>query len=343
MPEFAHPWFLILLLLVPIAGWWWRRIPRPAIVYPTAGPLESLPLGRVRRARWVGTACRLGGLVFLTLAVAGPRWPDRGSRLPAEGIAIEIALDVSGSMGERDFIWGGKPATRLKAAQEVFRLFLAGGQSPDGIVLKGRHDDPVGLVAFARWPETACPLTLSHSAVLQIMDGQRPRTLPAESQTNIGDALAWALHRLESGPTLRRVMILISDGEHNVPPPALTPRQAAQLAAAEHVPVYTIDAGPDVARDRKGNAGAGSEYTIRASGQASLKAIASITGARYFRARDVEGLLQACREIDRLERAPVQSFLYRKYYEAYPWFGLAAFTLWGSIFLLDRTFWLTVP
>ena len=163
-------------------------------------------------------------------------------RLPVEGIAIVMALDVSGSMGERDVSWHGERITRLDAAKRAFRLFVEGGDAA-GTHLPGRGGDLIGLVAFAVHPEDTCPLTLSHDALLQLMAAEEPHTLP-DTATNIGDALAWSLTKLAAAGDRRKVLILLSDGEHNVPLPALTPRQAGQLAANLGVPVYTIDAGP---------------------------------------------------------------------------------------------------
>ena len=53
-------------------------------------------------------------------------------------------------------------------------------------------------------------------------------------------------YRLKAGGR-RKVLVLLSDGEHNVPPPALKPRQAAQLAGNLDVPIYVIDAGGEAA------------------------------------------------------------------------------------------------
>src|SRR5262249_6471638 len=204
-----------------------------------------------------------------------------------------------------------------------------------------------GLVTFATWPETACPLTLSHSVLLRMLDDDeapaiKPRTVPTESQTNIGDALAWGLHRLDSARTARKVIVLLSDGAHNVPAPALTPRQAAQLAANQRVPVYAIDAAGE-ANVEEGDAGAKTAADIRAGGIRTLQTVAQLTGGRYFRARDTESLLAVCREIDRLERKEIESFIYRRYDEGYPWFGLAALACWGLVVALETTVWRRLP
>ena len=90
-------------------------------------------------------------------------------------------------------------------------------------------------MTFATYPEVVSPLTLSHGVLIQLLEGERPRPLD-ESQTNIGDAIAEGLMRLEeSGENRRKVLILLSDGEHNFAGPAgsptWTPRLAAQRAA----------------------------------------------------------------------------------------------------------------
>jgi Ca-activated chloride channel family protein len=288
----------------------------------------------------------------LVLALAGPRWPDLRTRIDTEGIALVMAVDVSGSMAERDFDWDGEPVSRLEAVKKVFRLFVTGGRGADGARFEGRPTDLVGLVTFATRPEKSCPLTLSHSAPLSLLEAEEPRSLPGESETNLSDALTLGLHRLQSAGTRRKVLVLLTDGEHNVPQPrsGWTPRQAAQVAASLGVPVYTIDAGGS------GAAGVGpgeapptsiprsaSSPEVRAQAVQTLKDIARISGGRYFTAHDTASLLEACRTIDRLERTDIHSFQYRRYHEAYPWLGLASFVFFVTALTLDLTVWRRLP
>src|SRR5438309_1014641 len=89
--------------------------------------------------------------------------------------------------------------------------------------------------------QAAGPLTL------RALDASEPLSVPGESETNISDALAVALQRLENAGPRRKVLILLTDGEHNVNPiggrrpkpdgkdktdelPGWTPRQLGQLA-----------------------------------------------------------------------------------------------------------------
>ena len=114
--------------------------------FKRSGPI----IGNIDTVR--GLACLL-----LVLACAGPRRPDLRTRLPAEGIAIMMAIDVSGSMATPDVLWnpGSPPVSRLDAAKNSFKLFVGGGEAPDGTNFEPRPGDSIGLVKFAAVPQTA--------------------------------------------------------------------------------------------------------------------------------------------------------------------------------------------
>jgi len=337
MPDLVYPLALILLLGVPPLVWWWLRPGRGAMRYPDTRPLSALPPGRSRVARRGGAALRGAGLALAVIALAGPRWPDAGSRIPTEGIAIAMVLDVSGSMAETDFTWQGERISRLDAAKRAFRLFVEGGSGPDGEQLEGRPNDLVNLVVFGTRPESVCPLTLNHEVLLQLLNEQQPRGA-LEGQTNIGDGIAWALIRLQSAGPRRKVIVLLTDGEHNVPPPALKTRQAAQLAGNLGIPIYAVDAGSDEPAAKEQGA-SGSSAVDRMNARKVLQDIAKITGGVFFEARDARSLVSAASRIDELEKQQTLSFQYRRYHDLYPWFGLAALACWVLVVVLEATFW----
>jgi len=336
MPSFAHPWSLLLLPLAALVAWGWLRRPRTALRVPGVDPFAELPAGRATRARRGGAILRGLGVAALVLAIAGPRWPDPGTRLTSEGIAIAVVVDVSSSMAESDFPWGGSTIPRLTAAKRAFRLFVSGGEEND-ITLPGRAADEIGVVAFALHPEDACPLTLDHATLLQLLDAEEPRGVP-DTGTNIGDAIAWGLNRLSAAGDRRKVLVLLSDGEHNAPAPALTPRQAAQIAANRGIPVYTIDAGGPAAPDARPE-----DIAARALGRKALESVATMTNGRCFVAHDAAALLAACAAIDRLERKPIESFQYRRYAEGYPACAAIALACFAAVLGLEATRWRRVP
>ncbi|GIW82776.1 MAG: aerotolerance regulator BatA [Gemmatales bacterium] len=346
MFDFARPWWLVLVIVAAGAVWLWRRRRPGAISFSLAARLQTA--GDARGYRGGGSLLRFLILLLLVCTIAGPRLADVGSRIPTQGIAIAVVLDVSGSMGETDFIWSSEPITRLEAAKRTLRLFVAGGEGPNGETFAGRPNDLVALVTFATWPESRCPLTLSHSVWLKMLEDEKPRSVPGESESNLSDALALALYRLEKAPVERKVILLISDGEHNVEKPqsGWTPRQAAQVAAALGVPIYAIDTGGDFqASDSPEEKPKNPELRakIRENAKQTLKAISQRTSGRYFEGRNVSSLVGIYQQIDRLEKNQIESYHYLRYHEAYAWFGMAALGLLITLHVLEATYWRKLP
>ena len=309
MPRFDHPWLLVGLPLLWLAAAFIWRVRRPAIVFSDLRLFRGLPRGRshwMRRCRFAA-AC-LGGTSIL-LAAAGPRLP-LPTRLTAEGIALMFVVDVSGSMFQRDRDWHGEVITRLAAATQVLELLIEGGVGPGGEIFPGRANDLMGLVVAASYPETEIPLTLSHRAITDRLRGETPRTLE-EGQTNLGDAIAEALARLETARTKQRVIVLLSDGEHNFPGPAGSPSWspliAAQRAADLGVRIHAIDTGGS----------APLQPEVRARGQETLRLIAERTGGLWAVAdnvsnssRSVKGSMKSSdSDLTHHASAPIERFM----------------------------------
>jgi Ca-activated chloride channel family protein len=349
MLHLGHPIYLLLLLLLPPLVWLHLRQRGRAVPHPSLALFIGLPVGRSNLARYGGLTLRVLGLALLALALSQPRWPDLRTRLDTEGIAIMMVLDTSGSMAERDFDWSGEPVSRLEAVKRVFRLFVAGTASgvrlPDGTAgqLEGRPGDLIGLVSFGTRPEAVCPLTLSHTTLLRLLDAEQPHIVPGESETNLSDAVTLGLARLKSAGPRRKVLILLTDGEHNQSTTRSnwSPQQTAGLAASLKIPLYTIDAGNEspAAADLPATPPA----EVRAQAVETLQRMAAVSAGEYFTARDTNGLLRACRKIDQKERTSIASFQYRKYHEGYPWFALASFVLFVLALCLERTIWRRLP
>jgi Ca-activated chloride channel family protein len=338
--QFSQPLLLLLLLALPVFVWRQIRRRRAALRFPDTSLLKQLPAGRSVWVQRISLSLSSLAVAALIIAVAGPRWPDPGSRIPAQGISIGLVLDVSGSMAEEDLHWQGEAISRLEAVKKVFRLLVAGGEDGQGHSFPGRSNDQIALTVFATRPDTICPLTLSHSVLLQLLDSQQPRTSPTEARTNIGDALAWSLDRLPASGPGEKILVLFTDGEHNVPAPALTPRQAAQLAGNLKVPIYVIDAGKETAANGPEATG---ETVNRQRAKKMLQEVAEISKGRYFEADSMATLLEVTQEIDQRTRAPLQSYVYRRYHEGFTWFALAAFLLLILLLILETTVWRRIP
>jgi len=315
--QFASGWALLFLLVLP-AWWIWRRRRRShAIVFSRVAALARGP----RAGR--GVTRLLFGLRNLVLlasivALARPRSGARAEDVSSEGINVVIAFDISSSMLAQDF----QPQNRLEVAREKVRQFVG-----------MRKSDRIGIVAFSGEALTQVPLTTDYPVVNAAINNLQPGQL--EDGTAIGTAIATAANRLKDAPGPSRVMVLLTDGVNNRG--AIDPRTAARAAAALGIRIYTIGVGTEgMAPVPVGRGLFGLRYEMRPVeiDDALLTEVARVTGGRYFRARDAAALDRITREIDRLERVPVQTRTYVRFTELYRWpLALAALALTVGILL----------
>lgn len=321
--ELRDPWFLVAALAAPLLLVLIRRGAGSALFSSTA-LAERAP--RSLRARLGATPAILliASALAIAVALSGPRRGDATTRVTREGIALMIVIDRSGSMDARDFERDTE-INRLQTVQRVFRSFLTG---PDGRAR--RPDDLIGAIAFGRYPDSICPLTLDHGSLAAIVGDLEVLRDREESATAIGDALALAVERLREHPARSKVAIVLTDGEDNAS--LIDPRTAAEIAASHGVRVYTIGAG----RDGRALFPVWNPLLQRAELQPRLfeldeellQGIADATGGRFFPAEDGAALEAVVAEIDRLERSEITEVRYLRYTEFFP------AVLWTALGLL---------
>jgi len=287
---FRDPLWLLLLLALPVLGLLWRK---HRTVLPFAGaPLlgGDLPSGGARlprslRQRFVAVP-RLLELGAVALAVTALARPVQHVPLPPERLGLDVLLcvDISSSMAANDLAAG---RTRHEVGIELAAEFV-----------QQRHDDQVGFVTFARYPDLRCPPTLDHAAVAELL---RAVVLVGkdspEDATGIGTAVARAAEVLARSKAKGKVIVLLTDGEENVAttetPNEIAPLHAAQLCAAVGVRVHGIVVG----RGSQKPDGRFVELDTTA-----VRQLATQTGGRFFLARDGTALQQVYRDIDALEK-----------------------------------------
>ncbi len=290
---FARPWLLLLLGLIPLWLYLFRRR-RPVTVRIADGALADRVAGRQWPAH-LPIAFRTLALTGLAFAVAGPRLPGDRTTVRKEGISIVITVDVSSSMLAEDFA----PSNRLEVAKRQAIAFI-----------RGRDADRIGLVAFAGEALTQVPVTLDYPVLEQAVLDLRIGAL--DDGTAIGSGLATAVNRLKRVKSRSKVVLLLTDGENNRG--AIDPRTAADVAAALGVRVYTIGVGTEgEARIPTGRGLSGYRYEmlpVRID-EPLLTDIATRTGGRYFRAKDSDALTRIFSQIDQLEKTQVEMIRYR--------------------------------
>jgi len=271
------PLALLALLLVPLAVLAYaaieRRRARYAIHYTNIEVLAAVAAGG---RRWRYLLPPVFALVALTCALAALARPEARVSVASEEASIALTVDVSGSMSADDV----KP-TRLGAAQEAIRRFLAG--------LPTRYR--VGLIMFSSEPYVAAPLTHDRQLVLE---GLLLGDAGFGQGTAIGDALARSVEMLRPLATNGEVapapgspapppdpnrplsaILLLSDGAQTRG--TLAPLAGAARAKSYGIPIYTVALGtPDGVLNRGGFSRPVPPDPV------TLRQIARATGGEFF-------------------------------------------------------------
>jgi Ca-activated chloride channel family protein len=339
--QLYSPWVLLLLLTLPALAYLvLRRKRHAAVKFPSLRDIRRCPVSLRLQLRPILTVARFVCIVLLIIALARPRKGTVLSEISTEGVAIEVVADRSGSMqAEMDYF--GEKLNRFEVVKKVLSDFIAGDKKG----LAGRSNDLVGLVTFARYADTACPLVLSHGVLLEFMKKTEIVRLRSEDGTAIGDAIALAAARLkkaeeeilqrrtrliesgeqsldeqESGFKIKsKIMILLTDGINNAG--QYHPIEAAELAKEWDIKIYTIGIGSAQAYTTiQTPLGKYKMPTGQSLDERLLQTIAEKTGGFYGRADDAKTLHKIIEKIDELEKTKVKSIQYTQYAELFgPW------------------------
>jgi len=333
--EFAQPVWLWLLPVVFLLYVWIRRNNQPVVVSNVSGWKGAPNSWRVRLMWLVPLLINLGVASWI-VAASSPRIGNRQTEIKRDGIAMMMVVDTSGSMAALDMSTDTKEETRLDVVQKTVVNFVQGG---DGFT--GRSNDMVGLIRFAGFADTSCPLTFDHLNLSTIAHSLEIVTKPEEDGTAIGDALTLAVSRLNEASAESKVIVLLTDGSNNTGEE--TPEVAASLAKTQNITIYSIGVGT--------NGMAPIRYTDPRTGRTGiqrmpvqiddelLEKISTDTGGQYFRATNREGLQRIVETIDKLEKTTLQEKRYREYTEYFPMLLLLGLlSIAGSIVLEHTVF-----
>lgn len=366
MFRFDLPQALWLLALIPVAlgvrGWLGRRR-RASVRFSSLHAVAPLGGGARRLFRWLPITLRAAALASLVIALARPQFGIGQVRTSTNGVAMMLVVDRSASMIETMML-RGRQITRIDAVKDVVKRFVLG----DGKELTGRPGDMIGLVTFARFADTVCPLVRIHDTLVQLVE--RIELVGAtredpEAGTAIGEGLALGAARLrdverelsrraaqsggkkvagqvEADPTFTiksKVIVLLTDGVENTG--EVRAMQAAELCRRWGIKVYAIGIGAGGGGPRSQVMPGGFTITRGTMGfdDSTLKQIARLTGGRYYPANDAESLAKVYKEIDVLEKTEIKSEEFTSYDEKFVPFALAAAVMLALEALLSAT-WL---
>lgn len=329
---FAHPYLLLLLLLLPVAAWLkGKQGLAPAFLYSSVHLLDGLTRARTSKTGRFLAALQWLALTLLIVALAQPQLTHSQTSVKASGVDIIVALDLSGSMRAEDFELRSGRINRLEMAKRVLEKFI-----------RKRPNDRIGLVAFATEAYTASPLTLDHDFLFANLDRLQLGAINQNS-TAIGSALSTAVNRLRDIKAKSKIIVLMTDGVNNAG--RIEPLAAADAAAALGVRVYTIGVGTHGSAPVPQYIMGQKVYQMQQVDidEDTLRKIADKTGGRYYRADNAERFASIYDEIDRLEKTEAKVNKYTQYHELFPWCiapGLAVLLL---ALVLDHTVWRRLP
>ncbi|EOM75024.1 VWA domain-containing protein [Rhodococcus rhodnii] len=277
LSDFRSPLWLLFLLVVAalVAGYVvvQRRRKRDTLKFGNFALLDSVAPKRSKRWQHVSAILVVLGLVFFTVALAGP---TKEQKVPRNRATVMLAIDVSLSMQATDVA-----PSRLQAAQDAAKSF-ADNLTP-GINL--------GLVAFAGTASVLVSPTTDREATKTAIDN-----LQLSERTATGEAIFTSLQSIstlaaviggsEAPPPAR--IVLLSDGKQTVPESSDDPRggfTAARQAQDQGVPVSTISFGTSY-----GSVDIEGDRIPVPVDDPSLREIANLSGGSFFTASSLEEL-----------------------------------------------------
>ncbi len=305
---FAHPDYLLLLLLVPFffigLGLWMRGRKRRLRKLGDEQLVQELMPSWSRSKRWVRAV--LYSLAFISFVIGLSR-PQIGAKLKeykARGAEIMVVLDVSNSMLAQDY-----SPNRLERAK------LAISRITDKL-----QGDRIGLIIFAGSSFVQLPITSDYVSAKMFLGNISTESIPIQG-TAIGDAINTAVKSFSAQSEQSRAIIVITDGENHEDDAVA----AAMTAAEAGVKVYTIGVGsPDgqpipmkggLLKDKEGN------IVVTRLDEDTLKEIAQAGGGAYVHAGNDEfGLSPIIDDIRKMQDEEYNSVVFEEYDEQFMYF-----------------------
>ena len=318
---FAHPYLLLLLLVIPLMVVWYvlrYRKQKPALQFSNISLFRGVHKTLRQRAYPLLFILRMVAVGAIIIALARPQSMLSRQEMKVEGIDIVLAMDVSGSMLAEDF----KP-NRLEAAKKVAADFI-----------DGRKNDRMGLVVFAGEAFTQVPLTIDHNVLLKQLSTLKDGMM--KDGTALGDGLATAINRIKDSEAKSKVIILLTDGINNQG--AVDPQSAAEIAALYNIRLYTIGVGtqglaPYPFRDQFGRKRY-QNIPVELDENLLTQMAQSTVDGQYFRATNKKSLQQIFKQIDEMEKSKIDVTQYAQTKDEYQgWLVLAAIALLFEILL----------
>lgn len=292
---FEYPWFLLLIFLYfPIRKNRLKNLPIPFAPLGWSHP-DS---GKREEFSWKVKLVFFSEFILffvLILGLSSPYMETERESVKLEGIDLVISMDLSASMQAADF-----EPNRLEAMKVLVSEYLEEGRG-----------NRTAISVFSGKVFLHYPFTRDKYSLQKAIESIHYQTIEhtIAGGTAIGDALLFSLDLLNQIKIEERkqAIVLITDGENTE---GIDPVIAAKacleagihlyiigLAGSEPVPVFVRD---------KPYMGADGQQVVTGLEDESLRKIAESGGGVYYRATQGESLRNILKEINELEKHPLE-------------------------------------
>jgi len=280
---FEYPYLIFLLLPILICVYKCKEYLKPIYFVH----LHFMPAKKgFLKLEWI---VKILIFVLLCIALSSPIIIDRLDPQNREGKDIVLAIDASGSMNSSGYDWEnevsqGERLSRFKITKIIANEFI-----------NTRVSDNVGVVLYGDFAFIASPITYEKEMVSQMLAYLTQGM--AGQNTAIGEALSMSARAFKFSKAKTKILILLSDGEHNSG--AISPKEALVLVKDAGIKIYAIAMG------NKGEAD-----------EALLETLAKESGGIFFAATNAKELQEVYAEINTLESSKIKSQEYtlKEYY-----------------------------
>ncbi len=271
---FEYPFLMLLLIPLLYCLYRCREFMKPR--YFVHLHLMSVNKSYVK-LEWI-----IKALIFALLcaALASPVSIDKQNPNNRHGKDIVLSIDASGSMNSSGFdfeddISHGERLSRFDITKIIAKDFI-----------QKRVSDNIGVVMYGDFAFIASPITYEKEIITDML-GYLTQGMAGQN-TAIGEALAMSVRAFKHSKAKTKIVVLLSDGEHNSG--SISPKQAIKTAKEKKIKVYTIAIG------KKGEAD-----------EALLEKMAKETGGEFFTATNAKELKEVYERIDVLESSKIKS------------------------------------
>ena len=315
MINFAQPYYLILLLLVPLFFVFYAvmrhfRKKRLSALGDRELVRELMPSVSASKG-WIRLTLFALAFFFFTIGLSRPQIGAKLKERNIKGVEIMIALDVSNSMMAEDFSPNRLERAKLAISSLVDKL----------------GDDRIGLVVFAGTSFVQLPVTTDYASAKMFLNSINTESVPIQG-TALGEAINTCIRSFSAQSEKSRAIIVITDGENHEDDPVSAAKQAADMG----IKVFTIGVGSpegkpipykgELLKDKDGN------IVVSRLDEKVLRDIASAGNGAYVRAGMSEfGLNPIVDDIRKMDEEMFNSVVFEEFDEQFMYFFAIALVL----------------